>query len=80
MACASSGELIHSSEYRSTDRFFGRRVLVVGAGNSGVDIACDAAQAADAAWISMRRGYHLIPKHMFEMPVDVLAERAPGRR
>jgi hypothetical protein len=72
-----SGELIHSSEYRSTDRFSGKRVLVVGAGNSGVDIACDAAQAADAAWISMRRGYHFIPKHMFGTPVDVLAETGP---
>ena len=72
-----SGELIHSSEYRSADRFSGKRVLVVGAGNSGVDIACDAAQAADAAWISMRRGYHFIPKHMFGKPVDVLAETGP---
>lgn len=72
-----SGELIHSSEYRSNFTFFGKRVLVVGAGNSGVDIACDAAQAADAAWISMRRGYHFIPKHMFGKPVDVLAETGP---
>jgi cation diffusion facilitator CzcD-associated flavoprotein CzcO len=72
-----SGEVIHSSEYRSTDTFSGRRVLVVGAGNSGVDIACDAAQAADTAWISMRRGYHFIPKHMFGTPVDVLAETGP---
>ena len=72
-----SGEMIHSSEYRSTEGFTGRGVLVVGAGNSGVDIACDAAQAARAAWISMRRGYHFIPKHMFGTPVDVLAETGP---
>lgn len=72
-----SGELIHSNEYRSTTMFSGKRVLVVGAGNSGVDIACDAARAADAAWISMRRGYHFIPKHMFGTPVDVLAETGP---
>lgn len=72
-----SGEVIHSSEYNSTDRFTGRRVLVVGAGNSGIDIACDAAQVADAAWISMRRGYHFIPKHMFGIPVDVLAATRP---
>lgn len=72
-----SGELIHSCEHRSSDRFRGRRVLVVGCGNSGVDIACDAAGAADAAWISMRRGYHFIPKHIFGTPVDVFAERGP---
>lgn len=75
-----SGEIVHSREYRSPERFAGRRVLVVGAGNSGVDIACDAARAADAAWISMRRGYHFIPKHMFGLPVDVFAEWGPQPR
>lgn len=72
-----SGELMHSSEYRSVQSFAGKRVLVVGAGNSGVDIACDAAQSADAAWISMRRGYHFVPKHLFGTPVDVFAESGP---
>ena len=71
------GELIHSSEYRSPERFAGRRALIVGAGNSGVDIACDAAQRADRAWISMRRGYHVVPKHLFGIPADVFAESGP---
>ncbi len=70
-----AGELLHSSAYRRRARFAGKRVLVVGAGNSGCDIACDAAQSADAAFISMRRGYHFIPKHLFGMPADVFAER-----
>ena len=68
----------HSSTYRSPDEFRGKRVLVVGAGNSGCDIACDAAQSARAAFISLRRGYHFIPKHVFGEPFDVFAER--GRR
>jgi cation diffusion facilitator CzcD-associated flavoprotein CzcO len=72
-----TGDVIHSSSYRSTDTFAGRRVLVVGAGNSGVDISCDAAQVGDAAWISMRRGYHFVPKHLFGTPVDVFAESGP---
>jgi cation diffusion facilitator CzcD-associated flavoprotein CzcO len=72
-----AGETIHSSEYRSISTLRGRRVLVVGAGNSGVDIACDAAQAADAAWISMRRGYHIVPKHLFGIPADVFADSGP---
>lgn len=72
-----AGTLIHSSEYRSTDIFRHRRVLVVGSGNSGVDIACDAASTAAAAWISMRRGYHVIPKHLFGLPADVFGERRP---
>jgi len=40
------GEQYHSREYRSSKQFEGKRVLVVGAGNSGADIACDAARAA----------------------------------
>ncbi|MBX2802916.1 MAG: hypothetical protein KTR31_34860 [Myxococcales bacterium] len=50
-------------------------MLVVGAGNSGVDIACDAAFAADQAFLSVRRGYHFLPKHIFGMPSDVFAAR-----
>ena len=65
-----SGEIIHSYAYRDPSRFAGRRVLVVGLGNSGADIACDAAQSADAAFISARRGYHFIPKHILGAPSD----------
>lgn len=66
-----SGELRHSSTFRHPGEFAGRRVLVVGAGNSGVDIACDAALCARAAFLSVRRGYRFIPKHIFGVPLDV---------
>jgi hypothetical protein len=36
-----------------------------------VDIACDAAHAASAAFISLRRGYRFLPKHLFGVPTDV---------
>src|SRR3546814_7411804 len=55
----------HANTYRAMDEFKGKRVLIIGAGNSGCDIACDAAQSADKAFISLRRGYHFIPKHIF---------------
>lgn len=76
------GEIIHSVSYRDPSLFAGRRVLVVGLGNSGADIACDAAAHADAAFISARRGYHFVPKHVFGKPADdtewlpIWAERA----
>ena len=47
-------------------------MLIVGAGNSGVDIACDAARNADAAFLSVRRGYRFLPKHIFGLPTDAL--------
>jgi Flavin-binding monooxygenase-like len=68
------GEIIHSSKYRSADQLRGKRVLVIGAGNSGVDIACDAALAAARAALSMRRGYTFIPKYVFGMPADVFGK------
>jgi len=49
----------------------------VGLGNSGADIACDAAASSDAAFVSVRRGYHVIPKHIFGIPSDEFAERGP---
>lgn len=71
------GELYHSKDYASPRQLLGRRVLVVGAGNSGVDIASDAARDASSATISMRRGYWIIPKHMFGRPIDVIAHSGP---
>jgi len=70
------GEIIHSVDYHDADSIRGKRVLVVGAGNSGVDIACDAAFNADQAYISLRRGYHFIPKHLFGMPADVFGSQS----
>lgn len=72
-----AGEAYHAFSYRSADAFRGKRVLVVGAGNSGCDIACDAARVADRAWISMRRGYHFVPKYVFGRPSDVFAQSGP---
>ena len=72
-----NGEIRHSVSYKRGEEFKGKRVMVVGAGNSGADISCDAATYADAAFISMRRGYHFIPKHLFGVPADEFAEKGP---
>ncbi|MDJ0378474.1 NAD(P)/FAD-dependent oxidoreductase [Cryobacterium sp. PH31-L1] len=60
-----TGRAIHAKDYRSTEELNGKRVLVVGAGNSGVDIASDAAFHADAASLSTRRPYYFFPKQIF---------------
>jgi hypothetical protein len=49
----------------------------VGAGNTGCDIACDAAGHARAAFISLRRGYYFIPRYILGMPADAFAARSP---
>ncbi|MEV7136592.1 SidA/IucD/PvdA family monooxygenase [Arthrobacter sp. NPDC093128] len=61
-----SGDVIHSAEYGSpTPNFRDKRVLVVGVGNSGVDIVSDAAFHAHPAYLSTRRRYWFVPKLAF---------------
>lgn len=72
-----TGEQMHSFAFRSADVFQGKRVLVVGGGNSGADIACEAARRSDRAFISLRRGYHFVPKYLFGKPTDVFAHGGP---
>lgn len=67
-----TGELIHSQEYKTNQAFAGRRVLVVGGGNSAVDIACDAASVGASASLSLRRGYWILPKTVFGIPMQAV--------
>ncbi|AXT25191.1 NAD(P)/FAD-dependent oxidoreductase [Ruegeria sp. AD91A] len=66
------GELIHASQYRYPSQFDSKRVLVVGAGNSGCDIAVDAIHHAKRCDLSMRRGYYFVPKYVFGKPADTM--------
>lgn len=65
-----SGEIIHSADYKTPDQLRGKRVLVVGAGNSGCDIVVEAAQHGKRALHSTRRGYWYSPKYTFGRPSD----------
>lgn len=72
-----AGEAYHSVRYRSPSEFDDKRVLIVGGGNSACDIACDAATRARRTVISMRRGYHFLPKHVFGKPTDAFFRSGP---
>src|SRR5690606_36085139 len=65
-----SGELLHSSAYKSAEVFSGKRVLVVGCGNSACDIAVDAVHRAASVDLSVRRGYYFLPKFILGKPTD----------
>jgi hypothetical protein len=52
-----------------------KRILVVGAGNSAVDILDDAAHDGKAAFHSMRRTYYFFPKLLFGKPTDAVIDR-----
>jgi hypothetical protein len=72
-----TGELVHSSRYKSPELFAGKRVLVVGAGNSGCDIAVDAVHRAASVDLSVRRGYYFVPKYLFGRPADTIGSGRP---
>ncbi|QGG42128.1 flavin-containing monooxygenase [Aeromicrobium yanjiei] len=72
-----TGEVMHTSAYKSPEVFRGKRVLIVGAGNSGCDIAVDAVHHAAAVDLSVRRGYYFVPKYLFGKPADTLNQGRP---
>jgi len=67
--------LLHSHDFKSAAAFAGKRVLVIGGGNSACDIAVETSRVSRRTCISMRRGYWFIPKFMMGMPTDVLHKK-----
>lgn len=68
------GQSMHSIEYRGPEVLRGKRVLVIGAGTSGCDIAVESSQVAAATFLSVRRGNYIWPKYMFGLPTDAYYE------
>jgi dimethylaniline monooxygenase (N-oxide forming) len=68
------GEQTHSHHYKVPDPYAGRRVLVVGIGNSATDIAVETSSISERTLLSMRRGAHVLPKYFFGQPFDRLAK------
>lgn len=68
------GEVLHSHDVKSKTQLKDKRVLVVGAGNSAVDILGDAAQDGTAIH-SMRRTYYFFPKILFGKPTDAVIDQ-----
>jgi putative flavoprotein involved in K+ transport len=65
------GDLVHSSRYTSALPYAGKRVLVVGAGNSGTEIATDLAENGAAfVALSIRTPPPIVPRDPFGMPVQ----------
>ncbi|TWT96850.1 putative oxidoreductase CzcO [Botrimarina colliarenosi] len=69
------GAELHSGEYKTPDAIAGKRVLVVGGGNSGCDIVVECSQHAALTRLSLRRGYHFLPKFYRGQPIDAVGER-----
>ena len=76
------GPVIHSHDYidpRTPLDLYGKRVLVVGIGNSAVDIVSELGRktVAEVAFISTRSGAYVIPKYLFGKPSDQVVRTNP---
>jgi dimethylaniline monooxygenase (N-oxide forming) len=67
---AFDGEQIHAHDYKEPSQLAGRRVVVVGMGNSAMDIAVDASYHALSTTLVARRGVHVVPKYILGRPLD----------
>jgi cation diffusion facilitator CzcD-associated flavoprotein CzcO len=78
-----SGVAIHASQYRSGEAFRGHRVLVVGIGNTGAEIAADLAeQGAKFVAVSVRAAPTVVPRDVLGVPVQafgILLSAIPPR-
>lgn len=73
-----TGEIIHSAAYDRPEIFEGKRVLIVGAGNTGCDLAVEAGQHAAHAFHSTRRGYWYAQKYVLGKPSDQIFDLLLG--
>jgi hypothetical protein len=72
-----TGRYLHSHDFKGVDDHWrGKRVLIVGGGNSACDVAVEAARVADRVCLSMRSAQWFIPKFIFGVPSDVFAARS----
>jgi cation diffusion facilitator CzcD-associated flavoprotein CzcO len=65
-----TGEVMHSHQYTDPSQLAGRHVVVVGMGNSAMDIAVDASYHAASTRLVARKGVHIVPKYILGKPLD----------
>src|SRR5688572_7055392 len=65
--------VLHSSAYRRPDPFVGRRVLIVGVGNSGGEIGTELARSGVNVTVAVRSGAHVVPLTLAGVPIQYIA-------
>ncbi|MES2536965.1 MAG: NAD(P)-binding domain-containing protein [Pseudomonadota bacterium] len=70
-----SGEYLHSHSYRVPERFKGKHVLVIGAGNSACDIAADICTVTASATMAARSPVLLMPRMFLGVPTSRVLAR-----
>jgi dimethylaniline monooxygenase (N-oxide forming) len=65
-------EQLHAHGYTSDEQLRGRKVVVLGMGNSAMDIAVESSYVAQSTYLAARRGAWITPKYLFGKPADQL--------
>jgi len=73
------GRQMHAHDFRDNAAFEGRKVMVVGLGNSAMDIAVESSWVAERTYLSTRHGSRIVPKYMFGKPADQITKPAMAR-
>jgi dimethylaniline monooxygenase (N-oxide forming) len=74
------GEQLHAHSFEDNSEWRDKAVLVVGMGNSAMDIAVEASWVASATYLSARTPVHVLPKYAFGKPLDQITPPAVARR
>jgi dimethylaniline monooxygenase (N-oxide forming) len=67
------GEVMHAHDYVDNESMRGKDVVVLGMGNSAMDISVEASDVARNTYLAARRGAWIVPKYLFGRPLDTLA-------
>jgi dimethylaniline monooxygenase (N-oxide forming) len=67
------GQILHAHDYVDNEFLKDKDVVVLGIGNSAMDISVEASEVARTTYLAARRGAWIIPKYLFGRPLDTLA-------
>ncbi|MGB0929305.1 MAG: flavin-containing monooxygenase, partial [Chitinophagales bacterium] len=68
------GEIVHSRNYKKPAPFAGQKVLVVGMGNTGAEVALDLSEKGVDTYISVRSPINFVPRDVNGRPVQLTAK------
>jgi dimethylaniline monooxygenase (N-oxide forming) len=71
-----AGRTLHAHDYRTFAGLEDKNVLIVGIGNSAVDLACEVCRVAANTLLSTRRSAYILPKYAFGKPIDHFQSRS----
>lgn len=74
---AFAGVQMHAHDYKSDAALRGKDVVVLGMGNSAMDIAVESSYVARATYLAARRGAWILPKYVLGRPIDQLLKNDP---